>query len=227
MDRVNDLRFALRSLRRSPLFAITSILTLAVGLALVTAAFSLVDSVLIRPLPFASADRIVTLAERNGQGGLTGVGYPNFLDWQAQDANGAFAGMAYARGRGVTMQQPDGPQSVLGAFVSAGFFKVVQPDVMLGRLFNPGEEQQGEHVVVLSYSLWRGTFGGDRGVLGKNARAERGQLHRGRRAAARRRLSAIRRYLPAAGRRGRDRQGTECPRFSCRQPCRRPTEAAA
>jgi putative ABC transport system permease protein len=167
VDRLNDLRFALRSLRRSPLFAITSVLTLALGIALVTAAFSLVDSVLIRPLPFARPDQIVTLAERNGQGQITGVGYPNFVDWQAQDANGAFAGMAYARGRGLVMQQPEGPQSVLGAFVSAGFFKVVQPDVMLGRLFNPGEEQQGEHVAVLSYSLWRGTFGGDRGVLGK------------------------------------------------------------
>lgn len=165
---MNDLRIALRSLRRSPLFAVTSILTLALGIALVTAAFSLVDSVLIRPLPFVQPDQIVTLAERNGQGQVTGVGYPNFVDWQAQDANGAFAGMAYARGRGVVMQQPEGPQNVLGAFVSAGFFKVVQPDVMLGRLFNPGEEQQGEHVVVLSYSLWRGSFGGDRGVLGKS-----------------------------------------------------------
>ena len=168
MDRVNDLRFALRSLRRSPLFAMTSILTLALGIALVTAAFSLVDSVLIRPLPFVQPDRIVSLAERNGQGQATGVGYPNFIDWQAQDANGAFAGMAYARGRGVVVQQADGPQSVLGAFVSAGFFKVVQPDVLLGRLFNPGEEQQGEHVVVLSYNLWRGTFAADRKILGRS-----------------------------------------------------------
>ena len=221
MDRVNDLRFALRSLRRSPLFAITSILTLAVGLALVTAAFSLVDSVLIRPLPFAGADRIVTLTERNGQGQLTGVGYPNFVDWQAQDANGAFAGMAYARGRGVTLQQPDGPQGVLGAFVSAGFFKVVQPDVMLGRLFNPAEEQQGEHVAVLSYDLWRGTFAGDRNVLGKKLALSEGSytvvgvLKRGAR------LSAIRPGVLAARRGGRNRQGTECPGFSCRQSCRR------
>jgi len=173
---MNDLRFALRSLRRSPLFTITSVLTLALGIALVTAAFSLVDSVLIRPLPFFQSGRIVTLSESNQQGQATGVGYPNFVDWQAQDAHGAFAGMAYARGRAVSLQQSDGPQTVLSAFVSTGFFKVVQPEVLIGRLFNPGEEQQGEHVAVLSYTLWRGTFGGDRGVLGKTLALSEGSF---------------------------------------------------
>ena len=91
---MNDIRYALRSLRRSPVFAVTSMLTLALGIALVTAAFSLVDNVLIRPLPFGTPDRVVSLAERNGSGQRTGVGYPNLVDWQHEDANGAFTAMA-------------------------------------------------------------------------------------------------------------------------------------
>jgi hypothetical protein len=85
---MNELRLALRSLRRAPVFSVTSILTLALGISLVTAAFSLIDGVLIRPLPFAAADRVMVLAQEDGQGRATGVSYPNFLDWRTSAAAG-------------------------------------------------------------------------------------------------------------------------------------------
>src|SRR5579863_4341369 len=113
-DAMNELRHALRSLRRAPVFSVTSILTLALGIALVTAASSLVDSVLIRPLPFAAADRVMVLAQEDAQGRATGVSYPNFLDWQQQDSAGAFAQLAYVRGRGTTLLVNGERRPVLG-----------------------------------------------------------------------------------------------------------------
>ena len=164
---IPDLRVAARSLRRAPLYTVTSILTLALGIALVTAAFSLVDGVLVRPLPFADADRIVMLAQRDAQGNLSGVSYPNFQDWQRQDSAGAFAQMAYARGRGIVLQLPSGPQPILAAFVSPHFFGVMQPHPLFGRLFSDDEERRGDHVTVLTYTVWRDHFASDPQVLGR------------------------------------------------------------
>ena len=164
---LSDLRFAFRSLRRSALFSLTSILTLALGIALVTAAFSLVDAVLIRPLPFANIDRLVVLAQRNAQGGGTGVSYPNFLDWQRQDSSGAFSDMAYVRGRGTSLQVAGGARTVLAAFVSPNFFSVLKPHQFLGRMFSPDEELRGDHVTVLTYNMWRDQFGSDPQILGR------------------------------------------------------------
>lgn len=157
----------LRSLRRAPLFAITSILTLALGIALVTAAFSLVDGVLLQPLPFAHADRVVALMQLDGQGNASGVSYPNFLDWQRQDSAGAYASMAYARGRSVSIRLAEGNVSTVGAYVSPGYLRLLQPRVVLGRTFTPDEESRGEHVVVLSNLVWQQQFHGDPRVLGR------------------------------------------------------------
>jgi predicted permease len=162
-----DIRLALRSLRHAPAYAATSILTLAFGIALVTAAFALIDGVLIRPLPFTAADRIVVLLQRNTEGRSSGVSYPNFTDWQQQDSAGAFVAMAYARGRGTTLQLPAGPQPVIAAFVSPHFFQVTQPTMRLGRTFSEAEERGGEHVAVLSFETWRDQFGSDPAVLGR------------------------------------------------------------
>jgi putative ABC transport system permease protein len=168
MDRViYALRFAFRSLRRSALFSVTSILTLGLGIALVTAAFSLVDGVLLRPLPFGDPNQIVTLAQRDGQGNVSGVSYPNFQDWQQQDVAGSFAAMAYARGRGTDLQRPDGAKRVLAAFVSSQFFPVLRPSLLLGRAFTPDEAADGTHVAVLTYPLWRDQFGSDPHAIGR------------------------------------------------------------
>ena len=162
-----ELRFAVRSLRRSKLYTVCAILTLALGIALVTAAFSLIDGVLVRPLPFADADRIVTLAQRDGQGNVSGVSYPNFQDWQQQGAGRSFAVMAYARGRGTDLQRTDGAHRVLVAFVTSQFFPVLRPRLLLGRLFTPEEAAGGTHVAVLTYPLWRDQFGSDPAVIGQ------------------------------------------------------------
>ena len=168
MGGVSDLRIAARSLRRAPIFTITSIGTLALGMALATAAFSLINGVLIRPLPFANAGQIVVLAQQNSLQNLTGVSYPNFLDWQHQAPSSAFEGMAYVRGRSTVLALPDGPHSVLTAFTSAGFFAVLRPTIALGRGFNAAEERDGGHVVVLTHALWRDRFGSDPTITGRS-----------------------------------------------------------
>ncbi|MGH7592322.1 MAG: ABC transporter permease, partial [Gemmatimonadales bacterium] len=164
---MTDLRYALRSFRQSPLFAVTSAGTLTLGIALVTAAFALVDGVLVRPLPYRDAGRLVMLAQTNAQGQGAGVSYPNFLDWRAADSAGAFAGMAYARGRGTSLTRGANVQTVVAAFVSPGFFGVMQPLPYLGRTFGADEEIRGEHVVVLSYNLWRDALNADPHVVGQ------------------------------------------------------------
>ncbi len=165
---MNELRHALRALRRAPVFSVTSMLTLALGIALVTAAFSLVDGVLIRPLPFSAADRVMVLAQEDGQGRATGVSYPNFLDWQQQDSAGAFAQLAYVRGRGTTLLVNGERRPVLGSAVTPDFFTVMQPRLMSGRLFTPDEAARGEHLVVLSYRFWRDELARDPAVIGKS-----------------------------------------------------------
>ncbi|MGH7525008.1 MAG: ABC transporter permease, partial [Gemmatimonadales bacterium] len=163
---LQDLRSGFRALRRSPLYVVTAVLTLALGIALVTAAFSLVDRVMIRPLPYTDAGRLVYLGEADAQGRGTGVSYPNFLDWQHQDSAGAFSGIAYARGRGTSITRPEGAAQVLVAIVSPDFFAVVEPRLQLGRWFTPTEARDGSHFMVLTDAVWRGQFHADPHVVG-------------------------------------------------------------
>lgn len=163
---LQDLRAGFRALRRSLLYTTTAVLTLALGIALVTAAFSLVDRVIIRPLPYGDAGRLVYLGQADAQGRGTGVSYPNFLDWQQQDSGGAFSGIAYARGRGTSITRPDGPAGVLVAIVSPEFFAVVQPRLQLGRWFTPAEAREGSHFTVLTDAVWRAQFHADPRVVG-------------------------------------------------------------
>ena len=162
---VADLRYAVRTLRKSPGFATAAILTLALAIGSNTAVFSVVNGVLVRPLPFAEQDRLFMLAEQSRQGAFRPPSYPTFLDWQAQAS--AFAGLAYVRGGGQRLAGPEGVQSILASFVSPGFFATLGEPPLIGRLFTPDEEQAGAHVTVLSYDLWQARFGGDPAILGK------------------------------------------------------------
>jgi len=159
-----DLRYAVRTLRKSPGFAAAAILTLALAIGSNTAVFSVVNSVLLRPLPFAEQDRLFMLAEQSRQGGFRPPSYPTFLDWQAQSS--AFVDLAYVRGGGQRLAGPEGVQSVIVSVVSPGFFATLSERPLVGRLFTPDEEKTGAHVAVLSYGLWRGRFGGDPHILG-------------------------------------------------------------
>jgi len=162
---MNDLRFAVRTLRKSPGFATAAILTLALAVGSNTAVFSVVNGVLLRPLPFAEQDRLFMLAEQSRQGAFRPPSYPTFLDWRAQSS--AFSGLAYVRGGGQRLAGPDGVQNIVGSFASPGFFATLGEGPLLGRLFTQDEERAGTHVAVLSYALWQSRFGGDPHILGR------------------------------------------------------------
>src|SRR5438477_987448 len=159
-----DLRYAVRTLRKSPGFSAAAILTLALAIGSNTAVFSVVSGVLLRPLPFAEQDRLFMLGEQSRQGGFRPPSYPTFLDWQAQSS--ALVDLAYVRGGGQRLAGPEGVQSVIVSVVSPAFFATLGERPLMGRLFTPDEEETGAHVAVLSYGLWRGRFGGDPHILG-------------------------------------------------------------
>src|SRR5438552_11868002 len=145
-----DLRYAVRTLRKSPGFAAAGILTLALAIGSNTAVFSVVNGVLLRPLPFAEQDRLFMLAEQSRQGAFRPPSYPTFLDWRAQSS--AFADLAYVRGGGQRLGGPEGIQSLVGSFVSTGFFATLGARLLPRRLFSPAEERSGARVAVLPYA---------------------------------------------------------------------------
>src|ERR671924_734110 len=138
---MNELRYPLRTLAKSPAFAAAVVLTLALAIGSNTAVFSVVNGVLLRPLPFPEQERLFMLAERSRQGGFRPPSYPTFLDWQAQ-ARG-FASLAYVRGRGQRLTGAEGVESIITSFVSAGFFATLGERALVGRLFTPDEERSG------------------------------------------------------------------------------------
>ena len=168
-----DVKYAMRSLRRSPAFTTVAILTLALGVACVTAAFSVVDAVLVRGLPYDSPSTLLTVYEQNNTGQLRLVSYPTFRDWQAgaSSVSDAIEGMAFIRGDAVTIGRKEGndeDQPRIAAYVTPGFFNLLGTRPMLGRTFAPDEEAPGAPAVaVISYELYMSKFGGDPATIGK------------------------------------------------------------
>jgi putative ABC transport system permease protein len=169
MDGVtNDLRYAARMLRRSPSFTAIAIVTLALGIGANTAMFSVVNAVILRPLPYQDPDRLAMLWTNDPKRDIReeGTSYPTFLDWRSQSR--AFADMAIcSRGNPVTLTGGNEPERVMGEAVSANLFPLLGVTPILGRTFSDDEEQQREHVVVLSYGLWQRRFGASREAIGK------------------------------------------------------------
>jgi putative ABC transport system permease protein len=162
---LHDLRYAARSLRRSAGFTVVAVLTLALGLGATTAVFSIVNGVLLHPLPFAEQERLFALFEHSTTGGVRLPSYPTFLDWQRQAGT---IELAYARGRGESLKRADGVENVLVAYVSPRFLAVLGARPVRGRAFLPEEEQpNGGNVVVLTHHFWMEHFGGDPAVIGK------------------------------------------------------------
>jgi putative ABC transport system permease protein len=153
---------------RSRAFASVSVLTLALGIGSTSAIFSFVDGVLLRPLPYDHAERIVTLDEREPDGQRNGaISALNFIDWR--DRSTVFE--AIAANSGVTMTLTGGNEPVLlqGARASAQYFDVFRVAPALGRTFAADEDQLGkDHVIVLSHRLWAARFAGDPAILGRN-----------------------------------------------------------
>jgi predicted permease len=172
----NDLRYALRMLRRAPGFALTSIATLALGIGATTVVYSIVDAVLLRPLPFPRADRLVELDSlENLAGGATranDTSYPNFFDWRTQAK--AFQSMASYKSNGFTLDGLAGSQArrITGIMVGSEFFSTLGVQPMLGRGFRREEEQPGNRSVVIGSELWHQQFGDAPDVVGKTLRLD-------------------------------------------------------
>jgi predicted permease len=165
-----DLRYSLRTLRKSPGFAAAAIGILALGIGANTALFSVVDAVLLRPLPFPEPGQVMRLQEAPpppAEVGRTGPVSPaNYLDWRGQSH--AFAALAAYRGGSLTWTGRQEPEALTAATVAGDFFSVLAVRPLLGRVFAPGEEEPGhDDVVILSQALWQSRFGSDPRVLGR------------------------------------------------------------
>jgi putative ABC transport system permease protein len=165
---LQDLRFAIRQLRKSPGFALTTILTLALGIGATTAIFSLINAVLLRPLPFPEPDRLVWAQELYSATGKptlpNPISYPDFFDWRTR--NHSFEAMATYRYNGHTLTGAGMPQQVEGETVSSEFLRVLGVRPELGRSFVMEDEKPGTHVAILSHKLWQSTFGGSPDIVG-------------------------------------------------------------
>ena len=167
-----DVRFAVRQLRKSMGFTVMATLTLALGIGAATAVFSLVDAVLLRPLAFPSPERIValdSLRQASAGGGAVmpnDVSYPNFFDWRERAKS--FKAMASWQGQSFTLNSSNGQaQRVDGMAVSADFFRVLGVGPALGREFTRAEERSGNRSVIVSHGLWQSMLNGDAGAIGK------------------------------------------------------------
>ena len=165
---IQDFRYASRMLRKSPGFVVTAVFSLALGIGANTAIFTVVNGVLLRPLPFPQPERLVQLWEtKPSKGYFRNVVNPfNFLDWR--ERTHSFEGMSAVLGLNTNLTGLGDPVALPGMQVSPGFFSVLGISPVLGRTFLPKEELPGhEHVAVLSFPLWQSRFGGDHSVVGR------------------------------------------------------------
>jgi len=163
---LQDVRYAVRTLAGSPGFAVVALLSLALGIGANTAIFSFVDGLLLKPLPYANADRIVRVLEKPPRGERNGISTLNFLDWQKDNA--VFDFMAAQSGGSATLTGVSDPIQLRGARVSAHYFDIFGVKAALGRTFLADEDQPGkDKVAVLSHVLWVNQFGADPAVLNR------------------------------------------------------------
>jgi predicted permease len=163
-----DIRFALRMMRKNPGFTTIAILTLALGIGANTAIFSVVNTVMLQPMPYKQAERLITIWGENKARGYDFdlVSYPDYLDWKSQ--NRVFESMGASTDEMYTLTGAGEPDAVIGYAFSPDFFDVLGVPPLLGRTFAREEDEPGrDHVVVLNYRLWKTRFGGDAGVLGR------------------------------------------------------------
>ncbi len=168
---LQDLRYGLRMMLRSPGFTVVAVLTLALGIGANTAIFSVVNAVLLRPLPFADSARLAQIWHVPPAKSFPGmkifaVSAANFLDWRAQSRS--FEDMAIYTGSSFIHTGNGDPESLMSIPVSPNFFSILGSQPLLGRTFAPDEDQPGRNqVVILTYSFWQSRFGADRNVVGQ------------------------------------------------------------
>lgn len=166
---IQDFRYGLRTLRKSPGFTLVAVITLALGIGANTAIFSIINAVLLKPLPFAEPDRLAYVNSGRslsaGPARPFAISYPDFLDWRS--AAKSFSAIACYHGDSFTLTGLDEPLHINGQTVSGDFFSVLGTRPLLGRGFTRDEEKPGTRVVVLSHQLWESAFHGDRGIVGR------------------------------------------------------------
>src|SRR5215813_6426165 len=173
---IQDLRYGARMLLKIPGFALVAIITLSLGIGANTTIFSLINSLLLKPIPFPQADRLALVWQSqvsNPNSRNIVVSAPNFWDWQRQ--NDVFENMAVfdTAGKGYDLSGDGEPERVSGLRVSAGFFDTLGVKPRLGRAFSPEEEQPGRHqVVVISDGLWRSRYNSDPAIVGKTIKVD-------------------------------------------------------
>jgi putative ABC transport system permease protein len=165
---LQDLRYSLRRLAKSPAFTAIVVLTLALGIGANTAIFSAVNAVLLRPLPYREPERLVTIEHRYPSLDLEApVSVPGFLDYQRRGRS--FESMAVQTGWQANLTGVGEPVRMQGQQVTGKFFATLQVPALLGRTLQPGEDSAGrEHVAVLSYDAWQRIFGADPGIVGRS-----------------------------------------------------------
>ena len=162
-----DIRFAVRSLLKTPGFTVIAILVIAVGIGANTAVFSVINTVLLKPLTYPDPQTLVHLMNTGAQGSFPGANVPKFNIWRRQ--TGIFRQIAAydTGGAGLNLTGNDQPEQVQGVHVSADYFSILGAPVVAGRTFTAAEDSpHGGNFVVLSYGLWKRRFGGDRGIVG-------------------------------------------------------------
>jgi len=163
---LQDLRYGARMLRKTPGFTLVAVLTLALGIGANTALFSVVNAVLLTPLPYPHPEQLVTIHESKPNFDRGSISYPNFRDWQRN--NHTFASMAIARGYGFSLTGLGDAEQVRARFISSDFFPLLGINPVIGRNFSPGEDEIGAApIAMISAGLWKRKFGSSPSALGK------------------------------------------------------------
>ena len=168
---MHDIRYAIRALRKQPLFTLVAVLTLALGIGANTAIFSLLYQVLLRPLPYPDADRLVFVWNTYPLMGLpqASVSIPDYIDRKTQAS--AIEDATLFTGGSANLADGGQPEQVRSLMVTPSFFTTLQRQPFLGRGFTEDEARpEADNFVILSYGLWQSRFGGDRSLVGRDIR---------------------------------------------------------
>ncbi|HSK10520.1 MAG TPA: ABC transporter permease, partial [Vicinamibacterales bacterium] len=169
----DDVRFAVRQLRRAPGFTLVAAMTLALGVGANGAIFALVDATLLRPLPFHEPDRLAMVWERTDRSPRGMVAPLNLLDWNERNRTFELMAGFFPFVGGMVMSGADGTaETVSRQWVTAGFFDVLGARPIVGRTFLPSDDTRRANVVVLSEGFWRTRFDADPGVVGRDIRLD-------------------------------------------------------